>query len=541
MKMMNNKTSLALAVATALGVVSPQALAIVKIASDTTTVAMPVSNYLPGNIGSAVKFATEQNAESTLALMSGYSAINKPLAGDLTAAIPVPAAYEVTSAKTLSIQVTLTNGAKFAVEPNLVCPHNGYISALLDNTRMATTVNANPALIASALIVTAASAGVPINVVNKSTATFNIPAGFTITNEGVCLLTVAPNGIASIANSAMVTAYIVGAKGTVDINVATTFIQGGVTATTSTAGSLLKFTTALKAVIDVKDIGGNIPTVTVDVKQGSKKFEAGATNIVSTTQATLGSVRLTSANVNATIRIASASAGGWDATSLMTTGTITISGALMATVQGVTLFPGISGCVGTPAGAGTPTTTTGGGGNVTITNVAVGALTAGLNICATVDGTKVLNAGQLSAVLVGGGADKFVPDLGAGSNIAEVKINGARLRVLNIPASDAADLAYIRFYNTSSQDIKVIGTLYAPDGTVLGTPDTVLFNPLKANDVEVLDAAKLATKLNIASPWKDKRAWLMVQAEVDRTMFRVQALIRSPSGALINMSTDTTN
>jgi len=68
----------------------------------------------------------------------------------------------------------------------------------------------------------------------------------------------------------------------------------------------------------------------------------------------------------------------------------------------------------------------------------------------------------------------------------------------------------------------------------------VLFDLLKSNDVEVLDALKLEKKFGLTAPWTG-RAWMLVQAEIDKELFRVQALIRSPSGALINMSTDTTN
>jgi hypothetical protein len=80
------------------------------------------------------------------------------------------------------------------------------------------------------------------------------------------------------------------------------------------------------------------------------------------------------------------------------------------------------------------------------------------------------------------------------------------------------------------------------DGKVIGTENAVLFAALKANDVEVLNAAALQTKVGASAPWTG-RAWLMVQAEVDITAFRVQALMRTPAagGVLINMSTDATD
>jgi len=542
MKMMNNKTSLALAVATALGVVSPQAFAIVKISSDATIVAMDPTSSDHTALGGTVQFAAEQSGESTLTLMSNYktgtATAGKPFDGDLTAAISVPASYQVTSAKTLSFKVTLTGGAKFAKTPYAVCPFPGtnnstVVEGMVSATVDSTTWTNNK----SALLLTAMSGGIAIDAANKATATFNVPAGFITRFDGLCYITMAPTG----SPAAMVTAYTVGDRGTVGMSVETTYVQGGVKQTVTANGNLLKFVTALKAVISPKDTPGNTtPIVTIDVKQGSKKFESyGNPILVSPTNATLGSVKLNSANANSKIRIAAESALGWTVSTLMTTGTVTINGPLMAGVQSVALYNGTC-AAGASVAAGTPTATTGGGGNVSVTAISVVNLVLGLNICGIVDGTKVLNAGQLSAVLTGGGVDKFAPNLGAETDIVNVKINGARLRVLNIPASNAADLAYIRFYNTGSQDAAVTATLYGMDGKVLGTPDAVLFGPLKSNDVEVLDAAKLEKKFGLTAPWTG-RVWMLVQAEIDKDLFRVQALIRSPSGALINMSTDTTN
>jgi hypothetical protein len=213
----------------------------------------------------------------------------------------------------------------------------------------------------------------------------------------------------------------------------------------------------------------------------------------------------------------------------------------MAGVQSVSLHDGIA-CNANELYKGVPTTTTG-GSSVSVTGIVVGAnekILPGLTICTTVDGTKTLDAGQLSAVLTGGGVSNFVPDLGSTTDIVKVSINGARLRVLNIPAVGATESAALRFYNTSSQDIVVTGTLYGQDGKELGTPNSTLFSALKSNDVELLTAATLAQKFGITTPWTG-RAWLMVQAQVDISSFKVQALIRSANGTLINMSTDVTN
>jgi len=577
MKMMNNKTSLALAVATALGVMSPLAFAVVKIGSDAATLALPPSSDAAAGgaqnadhtvKGGYVRFAAEQNGETSLALMNHHAtAVLSYYDGDLTAAIPVPASYTVDSTKTLSIKVTLTGGAKFANEAYLVCPTSGWQSGAVSGvaTNFASAGEASNAIAGkSGLVTTAASGGVPITVANKATATFNITPGLTTNNTGFCLLSFVT---ATLANQASVTAYTIGTLGDIGISVETTYIQSNNTLKVTTGGVLAKFVTALKSVVDynVVNVGAvntKTPSVSIDVRQASKGFAAtsdtggkGAPN--TTTIAPLGSVYITSAGITgSTIRLAAVSAGtlygvggaGW--AQIMTAGSLTIDGPLMQGLKEINLFRGdnVTACATNPSVTlkGTPSITTG-GGSVTVSGIPLVDLmgvapagTTGVNICATVDGTKVLNAGQLTAVLTGGGVDKFIPDLGAGANITEVKINGARLRVLNIPKVGGTETASLRFYNTSSQDIVVIGTLYGEDGKVLGTENATLFSPLKANDVEQLNAAGLAQKFGITTPWAN-RAWLLVQAQADVSSFRVMSLIRSANGTLINMSTDVTN
>jgi len=400
----------------------------------------------------------------------------------------------------------------------------------------------------SALLVAAKSGVQVVTLTGKSTATFNIPTGFETHADGICYVTMAPMGVAVAGG---VSAYTVGNGGTIDMNIDTTYVQGGVATTMSTGGTLLKFVTALKTTISPKDIAGNSPVVSIDVKQASKKFDSTPNaTLVSTTVATLGSLKVvpfTAMGVAGGVRIATKSAADTTVADLVATATVTISGPLAAGVLEIGLNPGnatSTGCGGTTLVKGSPSITTGGGGSVTIANIPVPpgtvTLNTGLNICATVDGTKVLNAGQLTAVLTGGGVPNFVPNFGAETNITEVKINGARLRVLNIPRVGGVETASLRFYNTSSQDIVVIGTLYGEDGKVLGTENATLFSPLKANDVEQLNAAGLSQKFGITTPWTG-RAWLLVQAQVDATSFRVMSLIRSANGTLINMSTDVTN
>jgi hypothetical protein len=543
MKMMN-KTTLALAVAAALGVMSPQTFAIVKIASDDTTLADAPADAGTG-VGGPVRFAIEESGESSLALKSYYSAADDYYDGDLTAAIPVPPSYTVDSTKTLSIRVVLTGGATFANDPVLACPNAGFTALGIADVA-ASDAGSTAIAEASGLITQPTSGGAVISVTSKATATFNISPGLTTIGSGYCFLTFTPPTDATTG----IAAYKAGTRGTVGISVETTYVQANQSTKSTTAGVLLKFVTALKGVVGAEITNGaaGYPSVTIDVKQASKKFAETTTSPkTTTTVAPLGAIAVDSATTASVIRISNntADAVNADFGLIMTSGSVTIDGPLVAGVKEVSLYAGsTTACAGGPSTTlkGTPTTTTGGGGAVTIAGIPIVDLLGGLNICAAVDGTKVLNAGQLTAVLTGTGADGFVPDLGTGQDIVKVEINGARLRVLNIPASNAPELAFIRFYNASSQDVEVTGTLYGMDGKVIGTENSVLFSALKANDVEVLKSADLEKKIGATGPWTG-RAWLLIQAQVEKDSFRVQALMRTPGvgGALINMSTDVTN
>jgi len=162
---------------------------------------------------------------------------------------------------------------------------------------------------------------------------------------------------------------------------------------------------------------------------------------------------------------------------------------------------------------------------------------SGLDVCLEVNGTTNIPDGQITATIQGARKNGLTVFELATGNLATVRRNGVVLRVLNIPNSTNADQAFIRFYNTSAQDVKVTGSLYGQDGKVIGTNGATLFDALKAHDVEILDAAKLAAKVGASAPWTG-RAWLMVQAETAPELLKVQALVRSPTGILINLSTD---
>jgi hypothetical protein len=158
-------------------------------------------------------------------------------------------------------------------------------------------------------------------------------------------------------------------------------------------------------------------------------------------------------------------------------------------------------------------------------------------VCLEADGTKVMSDGSLTVTFNATSPSGATYELGSG-DLTTVTRNGVALRVLNVPATNNADQAFIRFYNTSAQETIVTGTLYGQDGKALGKEGAELLSPLKPYDVKALSAAQLADKLGIGTtPWTG-RAWLLVQAPIDPTAFKVQALVRAPNGTLVNVSTD---
>jgi len=539
MKMMNNKTSLALTMATCLGIVSPQALAIVKLSDSSAAPAATQSA-----VGGPVLFAAEQTGESSLGLINFYLTPSNVVDGDLTVWLDkMPSNYTVTAIKTLFVRVALTGGAKFLAEPKLICANRdfsaqstGVLSATTNeysgapSASIASATNwAAEIQLASSLIMSA-----NISAINKATATFNILSGITTTDSG-CLITFSHvTATLNASGDFGLTAYAIGARQDIGMTVDVGYIQAGSTITTTFSGTFIKFVTALQASITAQSQAATAALVTIDVKQASKKFAAGGT--VDTLVGLLGSVTVTSAAA----RLSTMTAGNSTASlaRIMSTGSVTITGPLLAGVASINAYSGL-GCTTDEVANAVPTVSSGGSNSVTLTGITVTSLIGGIDICAKVDGTKTLNNGQITASLTGGGVTNFTPTFGDG-NLVNVGINGSRVRVLNIPPVGNADQAFIRFYNTSTQGAVVRGTLYGQDGKFIGTENAELFNPLKANDVEILDAAKLAAKLGVTAPWTG-RAWLLVQAELDPSVFKVQGLVRAPSNVLINLSTDAFN
>ena len=602
---LTHKKALLLAVAAALGMVTPfaQATIITSLTDNTDT--------------SAVKFALEEQGEATKDYYGRTSVSSTLTQGsivdqDLTIHIPIIAGYTVTQANRMVVRLTLTGGAKFANKPYLVCANT---SIAVDGAGVAVAptttkwsdgtlgrsgaaganapclMNAAGGNLASLSTVadvcsTAASiydagGGTTTGVSafymspdtggkNNVTATFTLPEKL-VTRVGVpggsgagCILTfgqgddftkLASAGLGGVPGaSAFVTAFTLGSRQDIGLKAEVTYVDAGVNTTKPYQGTIIKFVTALGATIKA----GAPHTIDVG-KKASKEFTEGLIVSLGTFNLSAGQTQPVPALAHPVPRVSKSyvdyfAASTTNVANVVASGfAVTISGPTVGGAKQAWLDTLVT-CNGTKKGT-TQIVATSGGTSVTLTVTGIGDATDvvtntvnylaanALSVCLEVPGTTLLSDGQLSATLTGfPKSTSFMVDLGAGGNLSKIDRNGAVVRVLNVPAVGNADQVFLRFYNTSSQPAQVRATLYGQDGKMIGTENAELFSALKANDVEILDAAKLQTKLGITAPWSG-RAWLLIQADADKDVFKVQALIRAPGtpGVLVNLSGEAYN
>jgi len=505
-----------------------------------------------------VYYATETASESS----SGFTAVFDAAGGDLVldgllaVRFPVIPSYQVNVAqgKSLAIRISLTGGAKFktAKKPVLICGHSagtvkelGAAAKFADSTLAAT----NSKLVQ-----------IPANDFGADTAvvSFAVPDGW-VTNASGCLLTFTASNNAAAADPANQFVVLAGAGGGQNVNMVVELTYKELFATavkTSMNGTIIKFVTAFKAEAKAQTIEDSKETsVTIDVNQSSKKFVAQtATNFPGRDDLVVaGYVRIVPAQDDATnnrmYTLTGASLTAIDGDSSVATNkavnilagaVVTLSGPLFGGASTVSLQDS-TGCAGTTLDSYTPTASSSGTATVSVATFSLSAtdipeLRSGRHVCVKVAGTNELTDGQLTASLEAqkkGVTTLF--ELGSG-NLANVDRNGSIIRVLNIPnTTTTADRAFIRFYNTSKQDVIVKGTVYGEDGKPVCSDIPLFDNPLKYNDPEVLTSEDLGKRCG--KMW-EKRAWLVIQAPVAPGTLRVQALLRTPGNVLINLSTD---
>lgn len=450
-----------------------------------------------GQTNTPAKFAVEQPTETSGKFFNP--------GGVLDVYVPSVGGYTVNASNTLFFKIALKGGAKFTKVPSLECR----------------TITA--ATFKTAVITNGGAAG-------STQVTFSVKTGLVMNSTSAVCRLKTYSGAAAVITAV----YTLGAKTAQTISAVVEYNDGLANVSKSYTGTFITFAQALAAKIQAAGLTNTATNAVIDVKEASKKFVVAAPTTTTTT-ALVGSVSYNAANSPAT---AANSKSGVALTpaNVITTATITISGP----VNGAAKF-------GLDAdqcnGGGAPLYSVApSGGTVTFSSVTPAQIAAGLNVCMYLNGTNVLDAGQLTLQLSGKAVTTpgtWVPVFGDAQNIHLLKKNGSSYRVLNIPNPTNGDQAFIRLYNPNNFETIVRGTMYSQDGAQLGT--TQILDPaatgtsLKPYEVRIITAPNLATLFGVTT-WTG-RARLVVDAEADK--FQVQALMRGPSQVLVNMSGQT--
>ncbi len=473
--------------------------------------------------------------------------------GDLNVYVYTIPGYTVKASETKSLQVkvSLTGGAKFVKAPSLICLHSGATTpAVLSTFNWADvegSTNPMPATTKPYELSTTNS------LAGASTYNFYFPEGFAIPNidSGACILSLsaAPHPIAvdGLAIGNGITLATPGVD--VGLNVEVTYDDFFLKVTRKDATiPLISFVTAYKATFTNKNIAGTTAAAAViDVGTLSKKFTSGSL------QALGGSVIVEHVDKMRTLRNASGFA--LSATDIISSASITVSGPTVATLSKVTFnSPGGKSCAAGDIIGAAPATVSGRAADSITVQVTGGTTTdsykslvsgvvadhTGLLVCLIAEGnTKVMQDGYVTLTVNAVTPAGKVVELGSSSaDFLKVKRNGVAVRVLNVPGADAKTDPYrvnIRMYNTSNQEVKdVAGILYGVDGKVIADK-VVLAASMPPNTVKLITSDNLISL--VGKGWTG-RAWMLIQAPVDASLFKVQVLIKQPSGVLANISTD---
>ncbi len=582
MNLTYKKPVLYVAVAAAMGIIPTTILA------GTQT---PLNGGTPRNQASApLYYSTEAKESSTtfatfydntweadgtqVAADSDIAATSKLyVAGSLDAYVYIKPSYVVKAAegKQLIVKVSLTSGATFVKTPSLICMHSGGGTQVAAGITALNWAGVQPTLdpMTNDTTVTAYRINPSQTVAGKSTYNFVFPEGFATQAEnhgsGACILSIGTGGnpypIVD-ADAVSVPAIKVTTPGTnVSLNVEVSYDSFFNTIVDkASALPMITFVTGYKAEFSktnpVAAANTNDPYANavpmIDVAASSKKFTSGRLH------AFAGYLIVTAIDGSRTLR--NASGWGLSAGNVLTSAAITITGPTIATLSKVTLNSastteanGGNKCNANVEAEGVPAAVSGGLANsVTIgVDQTMGAYSAivsatttnhkGALVCLIAGGTSIMQDGYVTLSVVGTSYGKSVELGNTAADFSLVKRNGAVVRVLNIPGATPAADPYrvnIRMFNTSSQDVTNIkGTIYGVDGKEIAT-DILLADKLPQNGMKLITSDTLISL--VGKNWEG-RAWMVIQAPVDKSFFKVQVLVKQPSGVLANISTDATD
>jgi len=345
-------------------------------------------------------------------------------------------------AQQLQVTVTLGGGAKFATSaPKLSC---------------AVTT-------AAGVFSTAASGILNLGGLGTNQAVFTVSAA----NAAIKSCQVIASGLTVTGAHANVTE--------------TLHFKYGTLASSTTNGSLITFNSGVTATV------ASAATITANVVSGFATFGGNA----SVTQK-FGKVAW---NADGTASTATIGALGKLST-YATSGSITVAGnALQATkaTAGVWLTSGAT------CGANTQKTATGGKASITFTALTPAQMSAGLNVCATFDGTTPIQAGSITAQFAGTAKATYSLPTPAALTVGTVSRDGSSLSLLNMPRSTDTDAGFLRVYNTSNLAGAITVTVYDQTGTALATNCT-LSDSLAKNAALVMSAAQMESTCGITAP-----------------------------------------
>jgi len=431
--------------------------------------------------------------------------------------------HSIGTSAPLEIKMTLTNGATFngVVATDLTCNYNA----------------AGGGAVAAASKLNGAA--------SETLVTFKLPAGsFTAAAaEALCIFTGGINLTSgskggNAAYDMMVSSYLKSV-------IADEQVQDTI------AGTVVGFRQAFGIVMTPGQ-------VTIDVADPSlsQKFVTKA-NVIDGKNAVLGTLKYSvvststvkiSDNVGTIAPIGTIAGGGVAGADLLPTPlSITLSGTpLMAAAGGTTVSVGrgvgavacdLIGATLPAASVKNPTVS----GAVSFDDVTNLELIAGVTFCYRVDGLTRLDKGLVTfGITVPSDVNKQPNVAVTGDKVLTTFYkNGTSVKVLTIPdPTDLNNELNIRIYNMSTSSVKVYGSLYKIDGTLIGEKNTLL-GSIDPNAVKVLKSGGPAPKnLDLANvfkvtTWGGGRAWM--QIEGDSQQIRVQAIAKT-AGTMVNMS-----
>lgn len=409
--MSRNNNILRAAIASALGVVAGQAVAVVDHSVSPATGITKFANEIPTNTLAVGN--TGSNLELKIAAPAGY-------------------AIDAAGSNPFFVKIQLTAGSVFKGTPRVVCSAN---------TGGATAV----------------TGAITVGGANDSAVTFNvIKAGDTATLSGFCTIS-AHTGIGVVSG----TSRNVNFSATVEYKNGLTNVVSGM------SGSYITFVNGFTATIT------SAGAIVVDATSGSDNFSAGSAAITSAL-ASAGLVRFAPTGTSAATAGGAANVVLGEVLGA-NSGSVTVSGPSLAAALATNGVSGVFLDANTADNCATKTYTVGStaAGSVTFTGISTAALeTSGVVVCLNVSGAATqIQTGALTATIGGGLLTNVTMSFAAATgSLSTLTQNGTTRNAYFVNASTStAKTSIIRIVNTGGNSGTIRATAYVVgDGAMVG-------------------------------------------------------------------------